>query len=602
MQKKSTIPTYLIPPEARKRVTVVPLRRNRVARLVHILAFFVGTLWRWFCIALRPSLRTGRYNPGENGRRLRDFAERLGGLWVKVCQLVAMRRDLFAKEFCEELSLLQDQATGFSAEEVRKILNAELQKPVEEVFEFFDFHPFAAASIGQIHDARLRENGRRVAVKVQRPDIQQSFDRDLGYVRLMIRIFLFLDFMPSVRWSEALWELEKTLTEELDYRLEATALTRMRKTLKDHKIYAPKVYLTPSSKRVLVMEFVQGVFMSDYIKCAESDPERLRAWLRENKISPKRVGQRLYLSQVRQVFEDNLFHCDLHPGNILLLRNSRLCFIDFGSIGSFEKSMLEKYLMLFRAMTASNYSKVVDLFLLVSPSRPTKDLSAAKQEVIRLFREWEMRAPVKRMQYHEKSLTQLLAGVARTMGQHGIPSTWEFLRLNRAQLTLDASLMFLIPHANFLKMARQYNEDAQHRAMRQSMKFKTVGEVLSGVSSVVEGAGKWAENLYFDGEQLRKRAANFEGTLSKAADVGRTVLSLITLGALSVTGFCILMYLNHHMGQRELFQGPWLRAIIDRTPQINHWIWLLCGGLALLSTRHLLRLRRHMAAKEGSAP
>lgn len=599
MQKKSSIPTYLIPPAERSQVRVSPVRNDQVVRLLSLLLFLLGTLWRWLWVRWRPSLAQDRYSPRNNGRRLREFAERMGGLWVKICQLVAMRRDLFSQEFCEELSHLQDHASGFTPEEVREVLAAELKVPFEDIFSKFDFHPFAAASIGQIHEAHLRFQG-RVAVKVQRPGIVRSFERDLGYARFIVRILTFLDVAPTVRWHEALEELEKTLTEELDYRLEATALSRMSKTLKPHKVYVPKVYLEHSTRKILVMEFVQGVFMSDYIKCAESNPARLQQWLKENQISPKRVGRRLYLSLVRQVFEDNLFHCDLHPGNILLLRKSRVCIIDFGSIGSFEKSLLEKYHMLFKAMTQHSYEKVFDLFMLMSPSRPDRDLSEAKQEVVRQFRDWETRVPVKCMAYHEKSLTHVLSGVARTFGRYGIPSTWEFLRLNRAQLTLDASLMFLIPNANFLKLAQQHEREAEQRAMKQIMNRETRGNMLVSLYRGFDAAGRWAENLYFDGEQLRKRAANFEGSLSKAADVGRTILTIITLGLFSASVFCILMYVQRHQGQHELLQGTWVHTLMARSPQLNRWTWLLLGGLGLLGSLRLLRLRRHMGTKEGS--
>ncbi len=226
-------------------------------------------------------------------------------------------------------------------------LSRELGGPVEAFFQEFNAVPLAAASIGQTHEARLR-GGVRVVVKVQRPDIAEAFRSDLRFLKFMIGIIHVLHVLESGRWDEMLWELDKTFSEELDYRLEATSISRMRKLLRPQKVYAPRVFHRYCTRRVLVMEFVEGVFMSEYIHVAQKDPERLRAWSLENNVSPKRVGKKLYLSHLQQVFEDNLYHCDLHPGNIVLLRDDRFALIDFGAIASFEKSFLEKYMLMFR--------------------------------------------------------------------------------------------------------------------------------------------------------------------------------------------------------------------------------------------------------------
>jgi ubiquinone biosynthesis protein len=156
----------------------------------------------------------------------------------------------------------------------------------------------------------------------------------MALIRGLIALLRGLHLAGSHRWEELLAELTQIVREEIDYRYEISNLKRMRKSLRAHRIYVPRVFENLSSPRVLVMEFIQGALMVDFIALNQSEPERVSAWARENHIDPEKVGHRLYLSFLRQLFEDDLLHGDLHPGNIILLRNSNIAFIDLGTIGT----------------------------------------------------------------------------------------------------------------------------------------------------------------------------------------------------------------------------------------------------------------------------
>ncbi len=386
---------------------------------------------------------------------------------MKIAQILAMRRDAFSQVFCDELARLHDHARGFPGEIARQIIERELGGPVDEFFEEFSITPLAAASIGQTHEARLRHNGVRVVVKVQRPEAVEAFRSDLRFLKFLIGIIDVLGVLASGRWDEMLWELEKTFTEELDYRLEATSISRMRKHLRSQKVYAPRVFQRFCTRRVLVMEFVEGVFMSEYIHVAQEDPERIRAWTRENNVSPKRVGKKLYLSHLQQVFEDNLYHCDLHPGNIVLLRDDRFALIDFGAIASFEKSFLEKYSLMFQAIATRDFTKVVDIMLITSPALPDKDLTDLRLELLRKMRvgveDDDQERAVPREIAHDRD------GVSGGgPGKYEVPPAWEFLRLQRAEITLDSSLALLLPDVNYIKLSRTYMEKSQRRTLARA--------------------------------------------------------------------------------------------------------------------------------------
>jgi ubiquinone biosynthesis protein len=601
MQDQDLIPTPL--PLRNKRpiqiVTPIPPGPLRVLRIVG-LVFRLAYLW-WKSELL--TRLTGQPSMREAMSRVRVFLERLGGMWIKAGQVVAMRRDIFQAETCDELAKLQDQAQGFAWPLARQILEEELGGPIEAFFSEFDEHPIAAASIGQTHAARLRRNGVRVAVKVQRPFVAESFARDLRYVRLVIVGLKWLGVAPQARWDEMGWELESALTEELDYRMEAAAIQRMRKSLKRHDIYAPKVFFRESSRRVLVMEFIEGVFMSDYIKAKAEDPEGLRRWLAENEIEPAKVGERLMLSHIRQLFEDRLYHGDLHPGNIVLQKRSRIALIDFGTVGTFDESLLQKYHRMFSALADRDYVKVADMFLLMCPPLPDRDMSDLKTQLVRALRVWASRTTIKRLPYHEKSLSALSASFAVLLGKHRIPSNWEFLRLNRSDFTMDSSLMFLLPEINYPKLCRRYERQARARALRKAWRPKSARRVMGELVGAAKVPGLIAEKLYFDVEWTRGRALAFEGKISKLAYLARGVFTLFTLGTLGASLLFLGKYLRHHHPRRvHLVHAPQFDRIFEALPSLRPETWIIMVLALLYLARRVLNIRQYVATKDYDRP
>ena len=215
----------------------------------------------------------GAIGGDEYGRLLRRLFESLGGTWTKLGQLLGMRRDVFSSEFCVEMSKVQNQAAGFDGSIARRIVEEDLGTAIGTVFSEFTESPFAAASIGQVHDARLRDSGLRVAVKVRRPFAVEQMELDFRWLSRIFRLLEWYRFKPSFAWDDLLWELRAALHEELDYRLEEAYLARMKKSLKPHGIHVPAVFPEYTTSRVLVMEFIEGVFMSEFIAAENEDPD-----------------------------------------------------------------------------------------------------------------------------------------------------------------------------------------------------------------------------------------------------------------------------------------------------------------------------------------
>ncbi len=213
MLSEEWLPTLLIQREERQKVEIVePAPEPRFASLRVIgrfLQFWLVSLWLYL---------TRRYNEDAAAEQLRSVFEDLGGLWIKVGQLLSLRTDIFSEAICRELSRLQYRAQGFPIRFVYEALQADLGEDLGLIFESFQEAPVAAASISQVHRAVLRNPHVEVAVKIRRPDADASFKRDLRNIERMFRIFETLGFAPHMCWSDAYWELDQMVREELDLR------------------------------------------------------------------------------------------------------------------------------------------------------------------------------------------------------------------------------------------------------------------------------------------------------------------------------------------------------------------------------------------------
>lgn len=603
MQNQSLIPTPLLPEnQAHKPLEIVEPMATARFRLFKILWFILGTLARGTAARLWPQWGRTHYSDEVRAHRLRAFMEQMGGLWVKAGQIIALRRDLFSEAFCKEIAKLQDRARGFPLRYSMAILEKELGQPVAEIFSEFDEKPIAAASIGQAYRGRLRGSDVEVVIKVQRPYIRESFTRDLRYLRYLCSAFSRMGVAPQFRWDDMYWELDRAILEELDYQQEATSLRRMRRSLRRHKIYVPKVFADYCTDRVLVMELVRGVYMSEYIHVASTQPDRVRSWCDENRITPRRAGRTILFSHLRQFFEDNLYHCDLHPGNILLLRRNRITLIDFGSVGSSDRTQLRRMLHLFSAIGNRDYAKAVDLYLIMAPNLPPRDLSPVKEQIVRLFRDMEPQTKIKSIPYHQKSIARISGEIAQVLSSNGVHSSWDLLRSLRAQLTLDASLMFLMPDIDFMKLIPRYLGEMRARQQKQVRSLDALRLQLAKASEASELPKKLVENAYFEGEHLRQRALHYEGRVSRAARVGRylfSVLSRISLLAVVLAGLGLLH--QRYDGLRVL-RSAYLHGFLQRVPPLEPLAWIAAIVIAIRLRSEFEAMKRLIEQPEPPRP
>ncbi len=291
-------------------------------------------------------------DPKTVGERIRLVLQELGPTFVKLGQIASTRPDLLPEEIIRELEKLQDRVPPFSFQEVRGIIQEELADEPDNIFQHFEDTPLAAASIGQVHQAVLR-TGEKVAVKVQRPNIASVIETDLEILQDLAALAEHrLEWAARYQIRNMVDEFSKSLRAELDYTMESRNAEKIAKQFgNDPAIYVPKVFLEYSAKKVLTMEYVDGVKLNE--------PDKLKQY----GYNPKNLAERLAKAIFHQIFNNGFFHGDPHPGNVLVLPGEVIAFIDFGMVGRLSPEMKYHFSSLVIALMRQSTDGVIKAIL-----------------------------------------------------------------------------------------------------------------------------------------------------------------------------------------------------------------------------------------------
>lgn len=375
------------------------------------------------------------------GKKLRTALEQLGPTFVKLGQIASGRRDLVPAEIAEELEKLQDHVVAFPFKDVRRIVEQQLEGTLEELFQEFEEEPLASASIGQVHRARLI-SGDLVAVKVQRPNIQQQVETDLAILHDLAG---FLE--KNTGWAKAyhlrdlIYEFSHSLREELDYQLEARNAERIgRQFEKVAEIQVPRVYDEYSTRVLLTTELITGIKVSNIKQLDEEGYDR------------QILAQRIADSMLSQVMEHGFFHGDPHPGNIFITPGNTVYFIDFGMIGQLSKEMTYHFISLMLALQKGNIERMIDVF-------SAMDILDDDTNTDALYRDLQI---IER-KYYETSLTDLqLSDVFMEIFSiayyHRIRLPNEMAILSKVIITLEGVISKLDPSLSIMKAIEAYSK------------------------------------------------------------------------------------------------------------------------------------------------
>ena len=331
-----------------------------------------------FLFFLSPGIWFERRRVASRGERLRLALEELGPIFVKFGQAVSTRRDLLPPDIADELAKLQDRVPPFPGTVAVATIERAYGRPMAEVFAEFDTTPLAAASIAQVHVARLLD-GKEVVVKVLRPGMRDWIQRDLEVLYALARLaHRYWSEARRLRPTEIVAEYEKTILDELDLMREAANAAQLKRNFAGSDLlYVPDVYFDFCRLEVMVMERIHGVPISDLtrLRAAGADIARLA----EN-------GVRIFFTQV---FRHNFFHADMHPGNIFVLasdpRNPQYAAIDFGIMGTLDPSDQHYLAENFLAVFDRDYRRVALLHVesgWVPPNTRVDEMESAVRTVL----------------------------------------------------------------------------------------------------------------------------------------------------------------------------------------------------------------------------
>jgi ubiquinone biosynthesis protein len=319
--------------------------------------------WTLLVVTLRPRAARKEWFAGC----LVELFRALGATFIKVGQIMSTRPDLLPPHIIHALETLQDNVGPFPYAHVQRTLIEDLHHAPEELFAEIAPAPIASASVAQVHKAKLLD-GRVVAVKVRRPKIDQVVGFDLGFMRLFAWV---MSLIPSIRLLapvESVDEFGRGIAMQLDFTIEARNNLRFRRNFAgDDEVIFPALVEELCTERVLVMDFIEGEKILNFKK-TPSDPKKLAA-----------IGFRVLL---KMVFEDGFVHADLHPGNILITRDSRVAILDLGLVGELDQAHKGAFARYFAAWAQGDGKTMAKIMTDYSPSRKIPDYPGFEKAVV----------------------------------------------------------------------------------------------------------------------------------------------------------------------------------------------------------------------------
>ncbi|HEX8679715.1 MAG TPA: AarF/ABC1/UbiB kinase family protein [Chthoniobacterales bacterium] len=395
---------------------------------------------------------------------LADDLEKLGPTFVKLGQLLSTRVEMMPQAYIEALTRLQDKVEPFAFDEVEKIVASELGVRLSKAFSDFDPTPMAAASLGQVHKARLR-NGRQVAVKVQRPEIRERMIQDLDSLE---EIAEFLDknteFGKRYEFGEMLDQFRKSLLRELDYRQEASNLTTLRNQLREfERIVIPEPISDYSTSRVLTMDYVHGKKVTDLSPLGRME------------FDGNALAEETFRAYLEQILVNGFFHADPHPGNVFITDDYRIALIDLGMVGRIMPNMQEQLLQLLLAIAEGRGDDAADIAIKLGNTKENFDEVQFRRNIADIVLK-QQGATVDQMQ-----VGRLVLEVTQVSGENNIRVPSELTMLGKTLLNLDqvgrAIAPDFDPNASIRRNAAQIMQQRLYKSLSPGNLFSGVLEL-----------------------------------------------------------------------------------------------------------------------------
>ena len=483
--------------------------------------------------------------PTELPVKIRTAMDELGGTFIKLGQLLSLRPDLIPKEYCDEFSRLQDDVTGFPYEKAKSIIEEELKQNLEEIFSYFEKEPIASASIGQVHKARLI-NGTRVVVKVQRPDIKELMDTDIELLHYFAELLQkHLEGLESYNLQGIVEEFRRYTLDELDYLKEGRNIDKFYKNFLNNGIVKiPKVYWDFTTKKVLVMGYIDGIPIDD--------KDGLKDWNCDEKIISKNLADCF----LKQVFEYGFFHADPHPANIFVLPGNKIALLDYGICGSLSEELKERLEDILFSLVHRKINKVVDGFLSVGLiEERDQNLVSELEAIVEEYADSDID------QINFPHLFYDMVFIAR---KYNFSLPIDFILLAKAIVTIEGVGMQLNPDFNLGDTLHEYVDTMTSRRLNPGHILKAFVDDVSNLRDNVKLVPKQINEILFKLKRgdlgvhfERKDLVQLEREMDKSSSrvsMGVIIAALIVASAIilqvnngkwpAVVGFFIAIFLT----------------------------------------------------------
>jgi len=388
-------------------------------------------------------------------KRLRLTLERLGPTFIKFGQVLSVRPDLVPKNYIKELEKLQDRVPPFPYSIVEVQIKKELGKNILDLFSSFEKEPIASASISQVHKAVLKD-GSKVAVKVQRPDMKNIMEID---VEIMFYAAKLLEkHMPNIRKFnpvQIIQEFWKWTEKELDFKKEAINAKRFARNFSNSKtVKIPKIYDQFTTNKILVMEFIDGIELHDI------------NYIKKRKINLKPIIENGFEAILTQVFVHGFFHADPHPGNIIITKDKKIAFVDFGIVGHFDEKLKNNSIDMFYGVVENDADRIVDTLIELSSSE-IKNKDELKYEIS------DALIPLQNSDTGNVKISYILENILDLSLSYGLKMPLPFVLFGKTIITLEGVALEYDPKFKLIESSRPFIEKLVLKRYNPALAFKS---------------------------------------------------------------------------------------------------------------------------------
>lgn len=474
---------------------------RRLTRITRVLAAHCVSMLLGRRLADSPLLaRWGhRLPPGDlpGPERVRQAIEDIGGTFVKFGQMLALQPDILPLEYCAALSDLLDRMAPFGMQDVDRTFVEELGRRPAEIFTAFDAAPIATASIGQVHVAWL--DGRKLAVKVQRPSVETDFAGDIRLMSTAVRLIRALRVKPLYWLIEPLSEFLGWTAEELDFRTEARYMERLYENARDNPAErVPEVLWAYTSRRTLVMEFFDGATLLGYLRCREDGDAMAMRRVELSGFEARQFARNVIDNFLGDAFRHGLFHADLHPANLMILPGNVVGYVDFGITGILSHYSRRHLIRMTLAYTQADLDGMCEAFFKVSVMDASSDPEGFRDRLKRMADGWyDFQGRERQLR---KNFTLVMLDMLRLSRATGIWPERDVIKYIRSAIAIDGLITRFAPGFDVgLYLAtvcdRHLRQEAWQLAFSQERMVEWTSVAGSLAHDGVARAAGWLERL-----------------------------------------------------------------------------------------------------------